>query len=76
MAQHWGRKETVIWPPHAPIMSYSAIAAALLLTSLFLWERLNFTMSPLQQSYIVEYVRSEIGASFNGHQNYRLIYIN
>jgi hypothetical protein len=75
MAQHWGRKETVIWPPHAPIMSYSAIAAALLLTSLFLWERLNFTMSPLQQSYITEYVRSQVGAAFNGHQNYRLIYI-
>ena len=42
MAQHWGRKETIIWPPHAPIVSYGAIAAALLLTCLLMWQRLNF----------------------------------
>jgi hypothetical protein len=59
MAQHWGRKETIIWPPHAPIMSYGALATALLLTCLFAWGRLNFSMTPLQQSYITEYVRSE-----------------
>ena len=23
MATQWGRKETIIWPPHAPIMSYT-----------------------------------------------------
>jgi hypothetical protein len=73
MAQHWGRKETIIWPPHAPIVSYGAIAAALLLTSLLMWQRLNFRMSPLQQSYITEYVRSEVGATFKAHENYKLV---
>ena len=33
----WGRKETIIWPPHSPIYSYGAIflsivAAGLLFT--------------------------------------------
>ena len=35
MATQWGRKETIIWPPHAPIMSYSALATALLCTLSF-----------------------------------------
>jgi type IV secretory pathway TraG/TraD family ATPase VirD4 len=73
MASQWGRKETIIWPPHAPIMSYSALAIALLCTLLFIWEHLNFSMSPLQQSYITEYVTSQAGSSFNAHENYRLV---
>src|SRR5580704_2236130 len=75
MATQWGRKETIIWPPHAPIMSYSAIAAALLCTLFFIWQRINFSMTPLQQSYITEYVTSQTGAAFNAHENYRLIYL-
>jgi type IV secretory pathway TraG/TraD family ATPase VirD4 len=73
MASQWGRKETIIWPPHAPIMSYSALAMALLCTVFFLWEHLNFSMSPLQQSYITEYVTSQAGSSFNARENYRLV---
>ena len=73
MASQWGRKETIIWPPHAPIMSYSALAIALLCTLFFIWERLNFSMSPLQQSYITEYVTSQAGSGFNAHENYRLV---
>jgi type IV secretory pathway TraG/TraD family ATPase VirD4 len=75
MASQWGRKETIIWPPHAPIMSYSALAIALLCTLVFIWERLNLSMSPLQQSYITEYVTSQAGSGFNAHENYRLVYL-
>jgi type IV secretory pathway TraG/TraD family ATPase VirD4 len=75
MASQWGRKETIIWPPHAPIMSYSALAMALLCTLFFMWEHLNFSMSPLQQSYIMEYVSSQAGSAFNSHGNYRLVYL-
>lgn len=63
MANQWGRKETIIWPPHAPVMSYTALAAAFLCTCLFVWQRLHFSLPPLQQSYISEYIRSEIGAA-------------
>ncbi len=52
MAAHWGRKETIIWPPHVPLMSYSAVAAALLLTCFLLWQRVRFAMPPLEQAYI------------------------
>ena len=75
MANQWGRKETIIWPPHVPLMSYSAIAAAVLCTCFFLWQRLHFSLPPLQQSYIAEYIRSQMGSSFNAHQSYRLLYL-
>lgn len=75
MANQWGRRETIIWPPHLPILSYSAIAAALLSTCFFVWQRINFSLQPLQKSYISEYIRSEAGAIFKAHQSYRLVYL-
>jgi hypothetical protein len=75
MANQWGRKETIIWPPHAPVMSYTALAAALIFTCLFVWQRLHFSLPPLQQAYISEYVRSEAGAAVHMHGTYRLIYL-
>jgi hypothetical protein len=75
MAIQWGRKETIIWPPHAPVMSYSVLAAAVLLTCLFIWQRLHFSIPPLQQAYISEYVRSEVGAAVHMHGTYRLVYL-
>ena len=75
MATQWGRKETIIWPPHVPILSYTAISAAILCTCLFVWQRLAFSLDPLQRSYITEYVRSGIGSIFKAHESYRLIYL-
>jgi hypothetical protein len=75
MATQWGRKETIIWPPHVPILSYTAVASAVLCTCLFIWQSLAFTMTPLQKSYITEYIRSGIGGTFEAHQTYQLIYL-
>ena len=60
MAQHWGRKETIIWPPHAPIVSYGAIAAALLLTCLLMWQRLKLqdVSAPAELHHRVRSLRS------------------
>ena len=75
MATKWGRNESIIWPPHVPIRSYTAIAGVVLCTLLFVYQRLHFTLTPLQQSYIGEYIRSEAGAVFHAHQTYRLVYL-
>jgi type IV secretory pathway TraG/TraD family ATPase VirD4 len=75
MATQWGRKETIIWPPHVPMLSYTAIATALLCTSLFVWQRYTVSMTPLQRSYMTEYVRSQVGGTFNAHETYRLLYL-
>ena len=61
MANKWGRKETIIWPPHVPILSYTAVAIAVLCTCFFIWQRLNFSLPPLEKSYITEYARSQVG---------------
>jgi type IV secretory pathway TraG/TraD family ATPase VirD4 len=75
MATHWGRKETIIWPPHVPLMSYSAVAVALLFTCLLLWQRVRFAMPPLEQAYIGDYMRAQAGASFHLKGSYRLVYL-
>ena len=75
MANQWGRKETIIWPPHVPILSYTAVATAILCTCLFVWQRYSFSFAPLQKSYITEYVRSTVGSPFKAHQSYRLLYL-
>ena len=75
MATQWGRKETIIWPPHVPMLSYTAVATALLCTCLFVWQRFAFSMTPLQRSYMTEYIRSQVGATFNAHEGYRLLYL-
>jgi len=31
----WGRKETVIWPPHLPIYTYGAIFLSIVAAGLF-----------------------------------------
>ncbi len=75
MAAKWGRKETIIWPPHVPILSYTAIATALFCTCVFIWQRLAFSLEPLQKSYITEYIRSGVGGTFKAHESYRLVYL-
>jgi len=75
MGNQWGRKETIIWPPHVPMLSYAAVAMALLLTCLFVWQRYVVTITPLQRSYLTEYIRSQVGATFHAHETYRLLYL-
>jgi hypothetical protein len=75
VATQWGRKETVIWPPHVPILSYTALATAFLCTCLFIWQRLAFSLEPLQKSYITEYIRSGVGGIVKAHESYRLLYL-
>ncbi|MFC6645559.1 type IV secretion system DNA-binding domain-containing protein [Granulicella cerasi] len=75
MATQWGRKETIIWPPHVPLMSYCAIAAAFLLTLFFAWERYAFQFPPLQKAYMTDYVRAGVGSTFHAHGSYRLLYL-
>ena len=75
MASEWGRKETIIWPPHAPIFTYGALFLALIFTSFYAWERFRYSQSLVEQSYTGAYIRSEIGAVFHRSEKYRLIYL-
>lgn len=71
----WGRKESIIWPPHSPIYTYGALFIAITLTGLFVYCRFTFGNSPLQRFYMPAYIRSSItGALGSGRQdNYRML---
>ena len=74
MATEWGRKETIIWPPHVPIWTYSAVLLTLLCTVVFGWERL-IGLSILERSYSSDYIRAEVGQLFKQHGDYSLLYL-
>src|SRR5271165_4499901 len=73
----WGRKETMIWPPHNPIYTYGAVFMAIVLTGLFLYCRFSFGNNSLQRFYTPIYIRSSIaGAIGAGRQdNYRMLMV-
>ena len=73
--QTWGRKETIIWPPHAPIYTFSALGFGLLCTLFFVWQFLRFTEIPLRRTYTPTYVQSLVGAAFHQRGKYRLLYV-
>ncbi len=74
MATQWGRKETVVWPPHSPIYTYGAVLMALVCTGAFLWAAFA-AQTPLQQIYTPAYLKSAVAGQFKKQDKYRLLYI-
>jgi type IV secretory pathway TraG/TraD family ATPase VirD4 len=74
-SQQWGRKETVIFPPHSPIYTYGAILLALVLTGCFMYVRFTYGQTPLQQFYTPIYARAAAGAALNKKDKYQLLYV-
>ena len=73
--QRCGRKETIVWPPHAPIYTFSALAVGVLVTVFFVWQHLRFSETALQQTYTTTYIGSLTVTLFKQHGNYRLLYV-
>jgi type IV secretory pathway TraG/TraD family ATPase VirD4 len=71
----WGRKETIIFPPHSPVYSYGAIFFALILTGIFVYLRFSYGQTPLQQFYTPIYARSAVGGALNKKDKYQLLYV-
>lgn len=73
----WGRKETIIWPPHSPIYTCGAIFIAIVLTGLFLYCRFTFGNGPLQRFYTPAYIRSSVVGAIGANRSdkYRLLMV-
>ena len=73
----WGRRETIIWPPHSPIYTYGAIFMAVVLTGFFLYCRFSFGNSPLQRFYTPFYIRSSLAGAIGTtrRDNYRMLMV-
>jgi type IV secretory pathway TraG/TraD family ATPase VirD4 len=77
MATQWGRKETVIWPPHSPLYTYGAIFMALVLMCACLWCRFTFGTTPLMQAYTPTYLKTWVSGSLSAKRQdkYRLLFV-
>ena len=62
-SQQWGRKESVIFPPHSAIYTYGAVFLALVMTGCFLYIRFTYGQTPLQQFYTPIYARTAAGGA-------------
>ena len=73
-SQQWGRKETVIFPPHSAIYTYGAVFLAFVMTGCFIYVRFSYGQTPLQQFYTPVYARAAAGAALNKKDKYQLLY--
>jgi hypothetical protein len=72
----WGRKETIIWPPHKPIYTLGALFLGLIATGFFVYSRFILVLSPLQQFYLPAYIKTTITASVPIHAKYRMLLVS
>ena len=75
MTSQWGRKESVIWPPHSPIYTYGALFLAVILTGCFIYLRYTYGQTLLQQFYTPTYAKTAAGAAFDKKDKYQLLYV-
>jgi hypothetical protein len=69
----WGRKETIVRPPHAPVFAFAATFAALILTFVFICLYIGFLMSPLQRWYLPLYARTGVVGIVRKVDTYQLL---
>ena len=72
----WGRKETIIWPRHIPIYTYTAAFGMAVLTFIAVCIRIQLA-TPLERYCLPAYERSSVfGAVMKTHKStYRLLFV-
>jgi hypothetical protein len=69
----WGRKETIVRPPHYPVYSFGAVFVALTVAALCIYLHLAFAMSPLQRYYLSCYVETGVLSTMRQTSDYQLV---
>jgi type IV secretory pathway TraG/TraD family ATPase VirD4 len=72
----WGRKETIIWPPHKPIYTLGAIFLALIATCFFIYLRFTFALTPLERFYLPTYIKTSIAPTLRSSGKYQMLLIS
>jgi hypothetical protein len=73
--QQWGRRESLIWPPHRYLYTLGALFLALLATGLFVWLRFQYGLQPLEQYYFPYLLCSETTGTLRPSSNYQLLFV-
>jgi hypothetical protein len=69
----WGRKETIIRPPHHPVYSFGAVFVSLVVAGLCIYLHLAFVMSPLQRYYLSCYLETGFLGTMRQSSDYQLV---
>src|SRR6204780_5104977 len=69
----WGRKETIVRPPHYPVYSFGAVFVALMGTVVCVYLHLAFVMTPLQRYYLSCYVETGFLGTMHQSSEYQLV---
>ncbi|ADV83701.1 type IV secretion system DNA-binding domain-containing protein [Terriglobus saanensis] len=69
----WGRKETIVRPPHYPVYSFGSVFVALLMTVLCVYLHLAFVMTPLQRYYLSCYAETGFLGTIRQSSDYQLV---
>jgi hypothetical protein len=69
----WGRKETIVRPPHYPVYSFGAVLISLVVAALCIYLHLAFAMTPLQRYYLSCYLKTGILSTMRQTGDYQLV---
>ena len=69
----WGRKETIVRPPHYPVYSFGAVFVALMVTVACVYLHLAFVMTPLQRYYLSCYAETGFLGTMRQSSEYQLV---
>lgn len=73
---NWGRKESILWPRHKPLYTYSALFISVFLTFVFGCSRIHLA-APLQRYYLSVFERATAFAHFvpKHRSDYRMLFV-
>jgi hypothetical protein len=69
----WGRKETIVRPPHYPVYTFGAVFVSLMAFVLCIYLHLTFAMTPLQRYYLSCYAESGFLSTVRQSSEYQLV---
>jgi hypothetical protein len=69
----WGRKETIVRPPHYPVYAFGAVFVSLIVAGLCVYLHLAFAMTPLQRYYLSCYIETEVLGTMHQSNQYELV---
>jgi hypothetical protein len=73
--QQWGRRESLIWPPHGYLYTWGTFLLALVATGIFVWLRFQNGLQPLEQYYLPYLLRSEAAGILHPSSSYQLLFV-
>ena len=72
----WGRRETLVWPPHKPIYTLGALFLSFIAAGFFVYMRFHFALSPLEQFYLPTYIKTDIASIAPSRSRFQMLLVS